>query len=76
MQAEDEPMFAVTGDDSRHYDWPHNPGVHLPSITTIIKHGIPNPIIETWKLGKTAALATERADILMQFKEAEDGTHL
>lgn len=73
MDASDEPMFANTGDDARFYSWPHLPGCNLPSITTIIKKGIPNEILEQWKLGKTATLATERAEILMQLREVENG---
>lgn len=76
MQASDEPMFAVTGDDSRYYEWPHMPGIHFPSITTISKGGIPNEILEKWKLGKAVELATEAVDTLLELREVERGADL
>lgn len=64
------PMFATTLDDARFYEWPKSaPGVHLPSITTVIKKGIPNPILQTWAIKKTARLAIEQADIVVALKE-------
>lgn len=60
------PMFSVTGDDSRYYEWPKAKGNHLPSITTQIKQGIPKPVLQQWAVKKTAQLAIAEAELFMQ----------
>jgi hypothetical protein len=58
------PKFSVTTDDARYYEWPKNPGIHIPSITTVIKHGVPKPVLQTWAIKKTAQLALSKLDML------------
>lgn len=63
------PMFSVTTDDARYYEWPLLPGNHLASITTHIKQGIPKPILQTWAIKKTARLAMDELDTLIALRE-------
>ena len=63
------PMFSVTTDDARYYEWPLRPGNHLPSITTVKKQGVPNPVLTTWAIKRCAVTAIEQIDLLMKLRE-------
>lgn len=64
-----KPALAVTLDDSRYYEWPPTPGVHYPSITTVIKEGVPKPFLAKWSAKKAAELAFESLDTLLVLRE-------
>lgn len=79
------PMFSVTTDDARYYRWPRCPGpdIHpdctpgqecsivnnVPSITTVKKQGVPNPVLQTWAIKRCAVTAIEQIDLLMKLRE-------
>ena len=66
------PKFSVTSDDARYYEWPKLPGHHVPSITTVIKHGVPKPVLQTWAIKKTAVLALDKLDMLQELRNRAD----
>jgi len=66
------PMFSTTTDDARFYEWPLMQGTHFPSVTTVIKQGIPKPILQTWAIKKTARCAMDQFDTLTKFMEKLD----
>lgn len=63
------PCFSTTGDDGRFYNWPLWPGRHDPSITTVIKQGVPKPTISKWENKKVAFAAIENLDLVIALKE-------
>jgi hypothetical protein len=69
------PMFSTTTDDARFYEWPLMEGTHFPSVTTVIKQGIPKPILQTWAIKKTARLAMDEFATLTEFMEAINAAH-
>lgn len=67
------PRNAVTLDDERYYTLAATPGVHYPSITTIIKQGVPKPQVLPWATKTAAIVAYEDLDLLVALKERAHG---
>lgn len=63
------PANSVTTDDGRYYVWPKTPNVHYPSITTIIKQGVPKPFMAKWTAKKAAEQAMNNLDLLVALRE-------
>jgi hypothetical protein len=63
------PTHAVTTDDGRYYIWPKTPDIHYPSITTIIKQGVPKPFMVKWAAKRAAEQAVANLDILVALRE-------
>lgn len=62
------PAQAVTTDDGRYYTWPRWPKRHLPSITTVIKQGVPKPTMQAWERKTIADKAIESAEKVVALK--------
>jgi hypothetical protein len=66
------PTNAVTLEDERYYEWPGMPGVHFPSITTVIKQGVPKPNLTKWAVRRAAEEALNSLDVLIELRRRAD----
>lgn len=66
------PRNAVTLEDQRYYTLDATPGVHYPSITTVIKQGVPKPFLPAWAAKKTAELAYEQLGLITHLRKRAD----
>lgn len=63
------PVHATTTNDGRYYEWPNLPGIHFPSITTVIKQGVPKPFMAKWTAKQAAEQALSNLDVLIALRE-------
>lgn len=62
------PINARATNDGRVYTWPST-GEEFPSITTIIKNGVPKASIPPWAAKMAALFALENLPLLQALKE-------
>ncbi len=65
------PAQAITTDDGRFYTWPRLEGQHLPSITTVIKQGVPKPHLQAWAVKLAAQAALENIVMLARLQKIQ-----